>query len=133
MTEHGKIMAATEPADVATMAMIETMRQIADNGRATNEVLTGMQAELRDVRERVIRIEASEFKTELRALKVETERIRKEDLSSVQARLTALELLRAEQNGATGMVGTILKSPTLGWLVGAAITAWAILTGKVAI
>jgi hypothetical protein len=45
-----------------------------------------------------------------------------------------VETLKAERNrreGASGIVSIILRSPALGWLVGAAITAWAVLTGKV--
>ena len=53
------------------------------------------------------------------------------ELIDIKTRLLALETQRHRHDGATGLAGVILKSPALGWLVGAAITAWAILTGKV--
>lgn len=52
-------------------------------------------------------------------------------IAALAARVNALESERDERRGATSVIGTILKSPALGWLVGAAITAWAILTGRV--
>jgi hypothetical protein len=107
--ELTKIMVATDPADVAQMAIIECLRQIADNGKIANRQLEGMQAELRDVRERVIRIEASEFKAELNAVKAETERLRKEDLSRIAARVTALEMDKAERTGGTKFADALLK------------------------
>lgn len=48
-------------------------------------------------------------------------------------RLRKLEDNDHRREGAAGIVQTILKSPLIGWLVGAAISAWAILTGKVQI
>ena len=53
------------------------------------------------------------------------------DIGDIKARLAVLEVGRNRQEGATSALAVVLKSPTLGWLVGAAITAWAILTGKV--
>jgi len=104
-----KLMVATEPADVAKMAMIECVRQLADNGKVMNKLLEGMQAELRDVRERVIRIEASEFKTELTAAKSEIDRIRQDDLKKIDTRVTALEMDRAERTGGAKFAEAILK------------------------
>lgn len=51
--------------------------------------------------------------------------------SALDVRLAALEADRNRRDGATGIVALILKSPALGWLAGAAISAWVILTGKV--
>ncbi len=91
--------------------------------RANTEVLKGMQADLKedrkliaDVRERVIRIESNRVDR------------RVEDL---ERDVDGLKADKDQRDGATGMVRTILKSPAIGWLVGAAITAWAILTGRV--
>lgn len=53
------------------------------------------------------------------------------EMADVKARVIALETDRNRRDGATGVIGAIMRSPALGWLVGAAITAWAILTGKV--
>lgn len=52
-------------------------------------------------------------------------------LTSLGERMLKLEKANERREGAAGVVQAILKSPTLGWFVGAAITAWAILTGKV--
>lgn len=98
MTERTikQIMAATDTADVAQMATIEAIRQLADNGKRTNQILEGMQVELRDVRERVIRIEASEFKNTL--IKVDT---RVDDLGE---RVDRLEAAEDRRKGALGLV-----------------------------
>lgn len=102
-----KIMAATETADVARMAMIEAIRQLGDNGKATNEILKGMQAELRDVRERVIRIEASEYSGALK----KTERDLKDTIIRVDTRVDdlgervdKLEAAEDRRKGALGLV-----------------------------
>lgn len=52
-------------------------------------------------------------------------------LDALGLRVQALETERNRRDGAVGLVHSILRSPAIGWLVGAAITAWAILTGKV--
>lgn len=46
-------------------------------------------------------------------------------------RLSKLEANDQRREGAVGVVQMILKSPLIGWLVGAGISAWAVLTGKV--
>jgi uncharacterized protein YukE len=107
-----KIMTATEPADVAQMAMIECVRQLADNGKAMNKILEGMQAELRDVRERVIRIEASEFKAELTQAKQEIDRLRKEakdELTDLDSRVERLEAKDHRRDGGQAFADAILK------------------------
>ena len=104
-----KIMTATEPADVAQMAMIECLRQIADGNKKLNSVLEGMQVEIRDVRERLIRIEASEFKVELSSAKAEIDRLRKEDVKGLESRIHALETKDHKRDGAKGFADAILK------------------------
>jgi hypothetical protein len=53
------------------------------------------------------------------------------DLLDIKARVKVLEETKSRHDGASNVISAIMRSPTLGWLVGAAITAWAILTGKV--
>jgi predicted RNase H-like nuclease (RuvC/YqgF family) len=48
-----------------------------------------------------------------------------------KARIDALMKDKDRRDGAAGFVTALLKSPALGWLVGAVVSAWAILTGKV--
>lgn len=51
-------------------------------------------------------------------------------VDALSLRVSALEAADHRREGATNVVSAIMKSPALGWLVGAAITAWAILTGR---
>lgn len=53
------------------------------------------------------------------------------EIGKLQAKVDILEQDRNRRDGANGFALTMMKSPALGWLVGAAITAWAMLTGKV--
>lgn len=53
------------------------------------------------------------------------------EIADIKTRLSLLEKTDNRREGAAGVVQVIMRSPALGWLVGAAITAWAILTGKV--
>jgi hypothetical protein len=52
-------------------------------------------------------------------------------LDALSLRVSKLEAEHNRREGASSVIATILKSPALGWLVGAIITAWAVLTGKV--
>lgn len=51
-------------------------------------------------------------------------------LKNIDTRLTALETDRHRRDGASGLLVMILRSPALGWLVGAGTTVWAFLTGR---
>lgn len=53
-----------------------------------------------------------------------------EDIAEIKNRLTALENERSRREGAAGALGAILKSPALGWFVGAATTVWLYITGR---
>lgn len=52
------------------------------------------------------------------------------DIVEIKERLTALETSEHRREGATGLIQAILKSPTLGWIVGAVTTIWAFVTGR---
>lgn len=52
-------------------------------------------------------------------------------LDALGIRVAALEGEKDRREGASGVLTTVLKSPLIGWMTGAAISAWAILTGKV--
>lgn len=73
-----QIMSAQTTADAAQMATIECLRALADGNKKLNTILEGVQAEIRDVRERLIRIEAAEFKSEIVAVKREIGDLRDE-------------------------------------------------------
>ena len=53
------------------------------------------------------------------------------EVAALKGKVDVLEAERNQRTGANGMWALLLRSPALGWLVGAAITAWAILTGRV--
>ena len=96
-----KIMTATDPADVAQLAMIEAMRQIADTGKATNRILEAVQSEVKDVRERVIRIEAVEVQGVMKEMR--------SDLTAAVVRIDALESAEDRRKGAVGFADALLK------------------------
>lgn len=52
-------------------------------------------------------------------------------LDALGLRVASLETERNRRDGAYGLLHAFLKSPAVGWLVGAAVSAWAVLTGKV--
>ncbi len=52
-------------------------------------------------------------------------------IDALAARVSALEAEHNRRQGASNVLQALLRSPALGWFVGAAISAWAILTGKV--
>jgi hypothetical protein len=127
-----KIMTATETADVAQLAMIEAMRQIADTGKATNRILEAVQTEVKDVRERVIRIEASELATDVASAKAEIANLRSESTGArerLRARIEKLELRDAERNGGTKLADAFARYwPLMVMLIGAIVL---VATGKV--
>lgn len=53
------------------------------------------------------------------------------EVAALKLSVAALEKERDQRDGATGVVSTALKSPLLGWLVGLAITGYAVLKGWV--
>lgn len=52
-------------------------------------------------------------------------------IGKIEAKVEVLERDRNQRAGANGFALTLMKSPALGWLVGAVITVWAVVTGKV--
>jgi hypothetical protein len=52
-------------------------------------------------------------------------------IDALSARVSALEAEHNRRQGANNVVQALLKSPAFGWLVGVAVSAWAILSGKV--
>jgi hypothetical protein len=52
-------------------------------------------------------------------------------LDALGIRVAALETNESRRAGERGVVQALFRSPALAWLISAAITAWALLTGKV--
>lgn len=54
-------------------------------------------------------------------------------LIALELRVTALEAAANRHDGAMGLGEMILKSPAIGWAVGAMATVWAVFTGHLKI
>lgn len=52
-------------------------------------------------------------------------------VDALDRRVTELETDKNRRDGAMGFGGWLLKSPIVGWLVGAALTAWVLIRGKI--
>lgn len=52
-------------------------------------------------------------------------------IQAIGLRVAALEAEQNKRVGASGIIAMILKSPAIGWLVGAAVASWAVFSGKV--
>lgn len=109
MTEPRKILMPVDEESAVRQMEVEAFRQIADGIKLLN-------TDMRDVRERLIRIESNQLDRQVK---------------SQGDRIDALERERDQQKGAQGVLIALGKSPVVGWLVGALVSAWAILTGKV--
>jgi len=101
------MMPVDEEAAVRQME-VEAFRQIADGIKLLN-------TDMRDVRERLIRIESNQLDRQVK---------------SQGERIDALERDRDKRDGASNILTTILKSPAIGWLAGAAVAAWTYLQGR---
>jgi hypothetical protein len=77
--------------------------------------MNAMQGQVSEIRDKVIGMEARDHGALIAAL---------------STRLTALESANQRREGATGIIEMIMKSPTLGWIVGAGTAVWAFLSGK---
>ena len=51
-------------------------------------------------------------------------------IDKLAAQISSLEVERSRRDGATNLLNMLLKSPVVAWIVGAAVTGWAIVTGR---
>lgn len=109
MTEEPRkiVMPVDEQGAVRQME-VEAFRQIADGIKLLN-------TDMRDVRERLIRIESNQLDR---------------TVHDHGNRIDALERAQDKKTGADGVVIALLKSPAIGWLIGIVIAAWAIVNGR---
>lgn len=75
------------------------------------------------------RIEASEVRITASIAQLKSEH--SNDIAKLAARLAILEATDLRRDGASNALAAVIKSPVVGWLVGAATAVWAVLTGKV--
>lgn len=52
------------------------------------------------------------------------------DVEELKRRMSILEQEKHERDGASNVIGTIVKSPALGWIVFVGGAIWAAITGK---
>lgn len=109
MTEPRKIIMPVDDDGAVRQMEVEAFRQIADG-------IKGLNTDMRDVRERLIRIESNQLD---RTVQEHTTRI------------AALEMDKNRRDGAMGFGGWLVNSPLIGWLATAAIALWALLKGKI--
>lgn len=93
----------------------ELLRALVASVESVQTKQDATQLQVTDIRDRVIGMEARDHGSLIAAQ---------------GARITALETTNQRREGATGVIETMLKSPTLGWLVGAITTVWLAVTGR---
>lgn len=110
---------------VARAMEIAALDQITSNLERINRKMDDQVGKMNELNLRLDRIENSRIGKDVENIHA--------SLNIIGERLTALEAESLRRAGAMGITQVILKSPALGWLVGAAITAWAFITEKVTI
>lgn len=102
---------------------IEALRQITDNLKRLNDgqakIIDGQAEQGRSI-----------HAIDTRLTRIESNSVNKK-VAELEAKVDALEAERDRRHGASNLASVIFKSPALGWLVGAALTVWALLNGKV--
>lgn len=93
----------------------DVIKGLAESVRSQTAVLMRLQEQQTDIVARLERIEAKETAEQVAALK---------------ARVEALEKTEHRREGASAVITAILKSPVIGWAVGAGSAIWAVATGR---
>lgn len=104
------------------LALIHAIRTLTSSIDRQASRQDGQEAKLDAIRDDI-----GEIKTRLSVIEHDSLGVQ---VAALREDVDELKMSAAERKGAGGMIAVILKSPTLGWLVGAAITAWAVLTGR---
>lgn len=107
MDEPRKIMMPVDEPGAVRQMEVEAFRQIAEGMKALN-------IDMRDVRERLIRIESNQLDRTVK---------------DHSARIDALERERDTRSGRDGVLAAICKSPAVAWAVGIVAAAWLALHG----
>lgn len=93
----------------------ELLRGLVASVESVQTHMTEMQGQVTDIRDRVIGMEARDHEALIAAL---------------AGRVTALEGAYNRREGATTLFETALKSPMLGWAIGAIVAIWALITDR---
>lgn len=93
----------------------EIIKGLSESVREQTSVMLRMQEQQTDIVARLERIEAKATAEQVAALLV---------------RVDNLEASEHRREGAINVVGAILKSPAIGWIVGGATFIWAVVTGR---
>ncbi len=123
MTDQSDIIGPIPDHQMESMALIHAIRTLTSSIDRQASRQDGQEAKLDAIRDDI-----GEIKTRLSVIEHDSLGAQ---VAALREDVDVLKLGAAERRGAGGMIEAIMKSPTLGWLAGAAITAWAILTGKV--
>lgn len=100
---------------------VQILAQIRDSLSAINRKQDTISKDVSNASERIARLEER------------NERVNRieQTVQKLDTRVDELAKDKDRRDGASGFATTLLKSPALGWLVGAAISGWAVLTGKI--
>lgn len=113
--------ALTAQAHGSEAMTVQILAQIRDSLSAINRKQDNIVRDVSSSSERIARLE--ERNERINRLEV--------TVQNLADKIGALLKDKDRRDGASGFIRELLKSPTLGWLVGAVVSAWAILTGKV--
>ena len=119
------IMPVAAP-DALEMANIHALRQISDALTLTNRSLSSLAADVKDVRERVIKIEAKDMDAKIAEYRSECRTIcatLTSDLKAVVGRVDSLESARDRQTGMASVGSWFSRSAPWIIAVGAAVLA----------
>lgn len=117
MPDDEIMMPVTKP-EAVTLAEIHALRQISDALAATNRSLTTLTADMRDVRERVIKIEAKDMDAKIAEYRAECRTTCAElraDIKAATVRIDSLEGSRDKHTGVMSVGAWLTKYAP--WLV----------------
>lgn len=109
------------PAHTSEAMTVQILGQIRDSLAAINRKQDTISKDIGSASERIARLEERNERIE---------RMERQ-MATIDGRVDVLLKDKDRRDGAAGFATALLKSPALGWLVSAVVTAWAILTGKV--
>lgn len=99
------------------------MQMLIDQVRRLSDAVDRFTVTMSSVQQQLARMEAESQHVVGRVAKNETR------IAELDGRLDTLENRAQRQDGATGVVGWFLRSPAVGWIVGAGMAVWALLGG----